>query len=309
MAKSPPICEKIEQHLWKFKKVLCGIIFCNNRHFVISLFRDLTKIGQLTPNFVGFAPAPRGWLPIICKNIHQLFITVNCRVFFMLKKSIVLWIIYLHILSYLAWIFFANKGQFTPRGMGQSYKVWCKSATVLFFTKIAKLSQNNDFCDQSDQIFFCNWGRSPLGVRGQYYKVWKKIIFDRRFLLLYCENSVVKVITKEIPITCQTFTHVTTPTPKHHGHPPWQFAKSIMATPLWQVAKNHHGHPPLTGDLFTCSLKLRSRDHLKLQSCDQSNLGTRPLGGAARSPIKGDNGRFAGSYRLRTSVNIFDQLK
>jgi hypothetical protein len=205
--------------------------------------------------------------------------------------------------------FFCKLGTITPRGMGQSYKVWCKSATVLFFTKIAKLSQNNDFCDQSDQIFFCNWGRSPLGVRGQYYKVWKKIIFDRRFLLLYCENSVVKVITKEIPITCQTFTHVTTPTPKHHGHPPWQFAKSIMATPLWQVAKNHHGHPPLTGDLFTCSLKLRSRDHLKLQSCDQSNLGTRPLGGAARSPIKGDNGRFAGSYRLRTSVNIFDQLK
>jgi hypothetical protein len=38
-------------------------------------------------------------------------------------------------------------------------------------------------------------------------------------------------------------------------------------------------------------------------------LGTPPLGGAARSPIKGDNGRLPGSYRLRKFVNIFDRLK
>jgi hypothetical protein len=34
-----------------------------------------------------------------------------------------------------------------------------------------------------------------------------------------------------------------------------------------------------------------------------------PLEGATLDPIKGDGGRYASSYHLRTSVNIFDQLK
>jgi hypothetical protein len=67
---------------------------------------------------------------------------------------------YLEILSLLD--FFANKGQFTPRGRGQSYKIWGKSASVHLFAKIAKLSQNNDFGDQSHLIFFANLGRLPL---------------------------------------------------------------------------------------------------------------------------------------------------
>jgi hypothetical protein len=128
-------------------------------------------------------------------------------------------------------------------------------------------------------------------------------------MYIRCCSSVVKVMTKEIPITCQTFTNVTTLTPKHHGHPPLTVRQIHHGHPPLTGRQNHHGHPPLTGDLFTCSLKLRSRDHLKLQSHDQSNLGTPPLGGVASSPIKGDNSRLAGSYHLRTSVNIFDRLK
>jgi hypothetical protein len=34
-----------------------------------------------------------------------------------------------------------------------------------------------------------------------------------------------------------------------------------------------------------------------------------PLEGATLDHIKGDGDRYAGSYHLRTSVNIFDRLK
>jgi hypothetical protein len=92
---------------------------------------------------------------------------------------------YLEILSWLD--FFANKGWFTPRGRGQSYKIRAKSASVQFFAKIAKLLRNNDFCDQNDQIF-CKLGTITPRGRGPILQSVKKIAFDRRFSLLFPEN-------------------------------------------------------------------------------------------------------------------------
>jgi hypothetical protein len=86
-----------------------------------------------------------------------------------------------------------------------------------------------------------------------------------------------------------------------------------------KIAKNHHGHTPpqviyLPAQSCSCSklLPAAARDQSNLfmfEAASSCFADTPPLGGAVCDPIKGDDGRCAGSYRLRTSVNIFDQLK
>jgi hypothetical protein len=57
-------------------------------------------------------------------------------------------------LEILLWLdFFANWGRSTPRGRGQSYKIWAKSVWFLFFAKIVKIPRNDNFRNQSAQIF------------------------------------------------------------------------------------------------------------------------------------------------------------
>jgi putative Ca2+/H+ antiporter (TMEM165/GDT1 family) len=62
----------------------------------------------------------------------------------------------------LTWLdFFANWGRSTPRGRGQSYIIWTKSALFLIFAKIVKIPRKNDFRDQSAQIFSQFGGDHP----------------------------------------------------------------------------------------------------------------------------------------------------
>jgi hypothetical protein len=78
--RSPLICKKIEQYLWKFKIIQ---FFSVNRYFAqIAILKNcyfINKegVGRFTPNFVRLNPAPRGLLPIICeKSMNFLLLSI-----------------------------------------------------------------------------------------------------------------------------------------------------------------------------------------------------------------------------------------
>jgi hypothetical protein len=155
---------------------------------------------------------------------------------------------------------------------------------------------------------------------------------------------VVKVITKEISITCQTFTNVTN-NQTTHPQATWSRDPSLttyvndryaallqnyLLTSLdpstWsrdlsfsfppEVAKNHSQIYLTSLDPSTWSRDLSfssppevAKNHSQNSPGHVTPPFSPPLEGAVRHPIKGDDGRYAGSYHLCTSVNIFDRLK
>jgi hypothetical protein len=158
--RSPLICEKIEQHLWKFK-LFKYFYIAISRNCYFSIFQ---KIDRFSPNFVGLTPAPRVRSSPICEKIHEHFIIVNCPVYYLLKCqffSVLFW--YLMLLG-----FFLQIRDDLPLGAGVNpTKFGVNRSQISFSLKSSKYREITIFTIKIIW-FFCKlgtitpWGRWPI---------------------------------------------------------------------------------------------------------------------------------------------------